>query len=100
MAVQSAHAESVQPPPTNPEASSKASFKDGLGPAAKGNAPSKRKSCCGYPLVADGEWALRFYWIAEQENFEHDHDEEHVYTRDGMFIGAFPARFIKALKME
>lgn len=68
--------------------------------AVKGQAPAKRKTCCGYPLVAEGEWALRFYWIADQSSFSLDHDEQDLYTRDGLFIGAFPERFVRAMKME
>lgn len=57
------------------------------------------KRCCGYPLVADREWGLRFYWIAKQDDFA-EHDEVPLYTPEGWFLGAYPDRFVKALLME
>jgi len=68
--------------------------------APKGAEPGKDKSCCGYPLVGDKEWALRFYWIASQKPLDDEHDEVDLYTRDGYFLGVFPERFVKALRME
>jgi 3D (Asp-Asp-Asp) domain-containing protein len=74
--------------------------KDGLRPARKGFAAGKSKACCGYPLVGEREWALRFYWMADQKRFEDQYDEQDVYTRDGYFLGTFPERFVRALRME
>ena len=71
-----------------------------LAEAEKGYARGTDKRCCGYPLVGRGEWALRFYWVARQDRFATDYDEQEVYTRDGLFIGAFPERFLNALRME
>ena len=67
----------------------------------RGLARGKDKTCCGYPLVGEGEWALRFYWLAMQDHLE-DWDDEHVviYTRDGMFIGSYSESFVRALLME
>ncbi len=101
----SARAETVRPVPGRVQPGGQGgaqggAYKDGLQPAAKGSVPGKDKTCCGYPLVADGEWALRFYWMADQEKFDLDHDENDLYTRDGLFIGSFPERFIAALNME
>ncbi len=30
----------------------------------------KNKLCCGYPLVDDLQWALRFYWLALEEDYQ------------------------------
>lgn len=76
----------------------------------------KDKTCCGYPLVADLEWALRFYWLA----FEDDYDgapqptfqkngniqkispTTHVelYTPAGYYFGRVPERFAWSLRLE
>jgi 3D (Asp-Asp-Asp) domain-containing protein len=66
----------------------------------KGPARGKHKLCCGYPLTEEFGFALRFYWMAEQESHQSEYDEVDVYTRDGFFFGVFPSRFISALKME
>jgi 3D (Asp-Asp-Asp) domain-containing protein len=66
----------------------------------KGPARGKHKLCCGYPLTEELGFALRFYWLAEQENHDGEYDEVDIYTRDGFFFGVFPAHFIDALKME
>jgi 3D (Asp-Asp-Asp) domain-containing protein len=67
----------------------------------------KNKLCCGYPLVGNLEWALRYYWLAREEDFDEpdeldgaDPDELDIYTRDGLFVGAFSAKFIWNLHME
>jgi hypothetical protein len=75
----------------------------------------KSKLCCGYPLVGDQQWALRFYWLS----LEGDHDElvsvpstktgacslpanrwVELYTREGYFFGRVPERYACALKLE
>jgi 3D (Asp-Asp-Asp) domain-containing protein len=66
----------------------------------KGYARGTDKTCCGYPLVGEGEWALRFYWMARQSRFGDEYDEQEIYTRDGLYIGAFPERFLRSLRME
>jgi 3D (Asp-Asp-Asp) domain-containing protein len=75
----------------------------------------KNKLCCGYPLVDDQQWALRFYWLA----LEGDYDEAvsvnvprggacalpakrwtELYTADGYFFGRVPERYACSLKLE
>lgn len=67
----------------------------------------KNKLCCGYPLVAELTWALRFYWLAREEDFDEpdeidyaDPDAVEIYNRRGFFVGAFSAKFIWNLRME
>lgn len=74
--------------------------RDGLEVASKGGTRGKKKTCCGYPLVEEGRWALRFYWMAMQERFADEYDETDVYTQHGHFLGTFPQRFVRALRME
>lgn len=74
--------------------------KDGLVAGAKGPSRGKHKECCGYPLVGEHEWALRFYWMADQERFGDEYDEQAVYTKDGFFLGSFPESYVRALRME
>ncbi|HWM86626.1 MAG TPA: 3D domain-containing protein [Kofleriaceae bacterium] len=57
-------------------------------------------ACCGYPLVGERGFALRFYWLATEGGFRPDEDHHAIYSRDGFFIGAYPAGFIKSLLME
>jgi 3D (Asp-Asp-Asp) domain-containing protein len=75
----------------------------------------KNKLCCGYPLVDDQQWALRFYWLS----LEADYDETvsttqprggrcavppnrwvELYTREGYFFGRVPERYACSLKLE
>ena len=70
-----------------------------------GQSRTKNKGCCGYPLVAEGKWALRFYWMAEEVRyndsvFRKDYAEEQLYNKRGFYIGTYPLRFAKALLME
>jgi 3D domain len=58
------------------------------------------EACCGYPLVAERGFALRFYWLAQEDRFETVDDHFPLYNRQGFFIGAYPAAFIKSLLME
>jgi hypothetical protein len=74
----------------------------------------KNKLCCGYPLVDDGQWALRFYWLALEEDYQHRdampragrgkdvpaHTWVELYTREGFYIARVPERFAWALRME
>lgn len=62
----------------------------------------KNKLCCGYPLSEEEGFALRFYWLAMEDRYEDQFDEEHedIYTKEGYYIGSYPADFVKALKME
>ena len=75
----------------------------------------KNKLCCGYPLVDDQQWALRFYWLS----LEADYDEVvsantprggacrvpanrwvELYTTDGLFFGRVRERYACSLKLE
>ncbi len=82
----------------------------------KANIRGKNKLCCGYPLVDDLQWALRFYWLA----LESDYDDPRsgavpksgrvatvplntwveLYTPDGYFMTHVPERFAWALRLE
>ena len=74
----------------------------------------KNKLCCGYPLVDDLGWALRFYWLALEEDYQ---DKEampkagrgkdvpintwvELYTREGYYFARVPERFAWALRLE
>ncbi len=81
--------------------------REGLSLQPRAPLRGKNKLCCGYPLVGELEWALRFYWLAREEDFDEpdeieraDPDELDIYTRDGLFVGAFPREFIWHLRME
>ena len=84
----------------------------------------KNKLCCGYPLVDDQQWALRFYWLTR----ETDYDDSlagmagnggnggnvprggacrmpanrwvELYTSEGYFFGRVPERYACSLKLE
>jgi 3D (Asp-Asp-Asp) domain-containing protein len=74
----------------------------------------KNKLCCGYPLVEELGWALRFYWLALEENFQHPATSPRrgrvqevpantwveLYTQDGLFFARVPERFAWSLRME
>jgi 3D (Asp-Asp-Asp) domain-containing protein len=67
----------------------------------------KSKLCCGYPLAGVEEWALRFYWMAREEDYDdpeeieyQNPDEVELYTPRGFYLGAVPDRFAWALRME
>jgi 3D (Asp-Asp-Asp) domain-containing protein len=84
---------------------------------AKAAQRGKNKLCCGYPLVGDQQWALRFYWLA----LEADYAETaalgsnvprggacarpanrwvELYTQEGYFFGRVPERYACSLKLE
>jgi 3D (Asp-Asp-Asp) domain-containing protein len=63
--------------------------------------------CCGYPLAENLGFALRFYWLAREADFDEtdeiqgaDVDEVDLYTRDGMLIGSYSYKFAWHLRME
>jgi 3D (Asp-Asp-Asp) domain-containing protein len=67
----------------------------------------KDKTCCGYPLAENLGFALRFYWLALED--EHDDPDEieykdpdavDIYTRTGFYLGSFSQDFIWHLRME
>ncbi len=69
-------------------------------PSDRAQPSPRRKECCGYPLVEEHGFALRFYWLAMQDKYPHDHDEVDLYTPEGDFLGVFPHRFYRSLRME
>jgi 3D (Asp-Asp-Asp) domain-containing protein len=90
--------------------------KDQTAIQAKAPMRGKNKLCCGYPLVEDSQWALRFYWLALESDYQ-DRDSTSVpksgrgaavplntwvelYTQDGYFFGRVPERFAWALRLE
>jgi 3D (Asp-Asp-Asp) domain-containing protein len=76
-------------------------FKEEAPMAERANERGKQKLCCGYPLARESDFSLRFYWLAMQETHDSEYvDEVDVYTKEGYFLGAFPASFVQALKME
>ena len=67
----------------------------------------KDKTCCGYPLTEDLGFALRFYWLAMEEDYDdpeeieyHDPDAVDIYTRDGFYLGSYAEKFIWNLRLE
>lgn len=61
----------------------------------------------GYPMAEDLGFALRFYWLAREDDFDEpdeiafaDPDEVWLHTRDGYFLAAVPERFAWHLRME
>jgi 3D (Asp-Asp-Asp) domain-containing protein len=75
----------------------------------------KNKLCCGYPLVDELEWALRFYFMILEADYD-DPSSPHIaramrgklipdgwvdlYNTMGMFVGRFTERFAAALRLE
>ncbi len=81
--------------------------REGLAVQPRAPLRGKNKVCCGYPLVKDLEWALRFYWLAREEDFDEPDEIEHadpdavdLYTRDGQYLGAYPTEYVWHLRME
>jgi len=83
---------------------------------AKATAFGKDKRCCGYPLVDDLQWALRFYWLTLEGDYD-DADSAAVphtggvakvprrtyvelYTPEGYFFGRVAERFAWSLRLE
>ena len=76
----------------------------------------KDKRCCGYPLVDDQQWALRFYWLTLEADYEESAQANNVprggacalpanrsvelYTLEGYFFGRVPERYACSLKLE
>ena len=92
------------PRPPTPASSPRTACRSSRGDVPRG----KNKLCCGYPLVDELEWALRFYWLAREDDFdepdEHrrtaDTDRVDIYNRDGFFVGAFPRSSSGTCRME
>jgi 3D (Asp-Asp-Asp) domain-containing protein len=76
----------------------------------------KNKLCCGYPLVEELGWALRFYWLALEADFQEPQSTAvpksgrvttvppttwvEIYTREGYFMARIPERLAWSLRME
>jgi len=75
----------------------------------------KDKRCCGYPLVDDQQWALRFYWLSIETDYEDTTSTNvpkggacavpanrwvEIYTREGYFFGRIPERYACSLRLE
>ena len=80
---------------------------EGVAVSPRAPLAGKNKLCCGYPLVPALQWALRFYWLAREEDFDEPDEIDHadvdavdIYNRRGQFVGAFSAKFIWNLRME
>lgn len=76
----------------------------------------KNKLCCGYPLADELGFALRFYWLALESDYQDPPTTAapgagrgeavrldtwvELYTREGYFFGRVPERFAWSLRME
>jgi 3D (Asp-Asp-Asp) domain-containing protein len=75
----------------------------------------KNKLCCGYPMVGDQQWALRFYWLTRETDYDDAPPGNaprggacampvnrwvELYTTEGFFFGRVPERYACSLKLE
>jgi 3D (Asp-Asp-Asp) domain-containing protein len=76
----------------------------------------KNKLCCGYPLVEELGWALRFYWLSLEEDYDDPtsgavpksgriravptNTYVELYTPEGYYFGHVPERFAWSLRLE
>jgi 3D (Asp-Asp-Asp) domain-containing protein len=76
----------------------------------------KNKLCCGYPLVDELGWALRFYWLTLEGDYDDPQNVNvpksgrvtavpqntrvELYTPEGYFFGRVPERFAWSLRLE
>ena len=75
----------------------------------------KNKLCCGYPMVDDQQWALRFYWLTRETDYDDAPPGSvarggacaqpgnrwvELYTSDGYFFSRVPERYACSLKLE
>ncbi len=75
----------------------------------------KNKLCCGYPLVDDQGWALRFYWLTREADYQDRQDPNvpkggacaipasrmsEIFTPDNFFLGRVPEKFACSLALE
>jgi 3D (Asp-Asp-Asp) domain-containing protein len=82
---------------------------------AKATLRGKNKLCCGYPLVDAQQWALRFYWLSLEADYEEASSPSvpragacalppnrwvELYTKEGFFFGRVPERYACSLKLE
>lgn len=89
--------------------------KEGVPLQAKVALRGKDKLCCGYPLVDDQQWALRFYWLSLEADYEESvsltvpkrgacavpaNRWVELYTPDGYFFSRVSERYACSLKLE
>ena len=75
----------------------------------------KNKLCCGYPLVDELGWALRFYWLTREVDYQETQGQNvpkggacalpanrwvEMYTREGFFLARVQERFACSLRLE
>ncbi len=76
----------------------------------------KHKLCCGYPLAEDLGFALRYYWLSLESDYEDPQGDAvprsgrgtfvslatwvELYTKSGLFFGRVPEQFAWSLRME
>jgi len=78
----------------------------------------RNKLCCGYPLAEELGFALRFYWLALEEDYDDPPPSAkpirvpagppgkptdtwtEIYTRDGYFMQRIPEKFAWGLRLE
>ena len=75
----------------------------------------KNKLCCGYPLVDDLQWALRFYWLTREGDYQETQGQNiprggacaiaanryvEMYTKEGYFFGRVQERYACSLRLE
>jgi len=77
----------------------------------------KNKLCCGYPLVDDQQWALRFYWMVLEADYNEpgspnaprsgrgkekvpENTRVDLYTPLGFFLGRVTERLAWAVRLE
>jgi 3D (Asp-Asp-Asp) domain-containing protein len=76
----------------------------------------KNKLCCGYPIAEDLGFALRFYWLSLEADYDDPANGNvprsgrvvavpkntfvELYTPDGFYFGRVPERFAWSLRLE
>src|SRR5689334_8922873 len=81
----------------------------------KATVRGKNKLCCGYALVDDLQWALRFYWLTAERDYQEVQGQNiprggacalpanrwvEMYTREGFFFGRVQERYACSLRLE
>jgi 3D (Asp-Asp-Asp) domain-containing protein len=81
----------------------------------RGPVRGKNKLCCGYPLVNELQWAIRFYWLTREADYQEPHGPSvpkaglcalpptkyvDLYTREGYFLARVQERFACSLRLE
>ena len=84
---------------------------------AKAPVRGKNKLCCGYPLVDDQQWALRFYWMVLERDYNDpgnpnvpksgrgkekisETNRVELYTPMGFFLGRVTEQLAWAVRLE